>query len=136
MIFHIVTEKDFLHSIKGDNYIPANFNEFGFVHCALEVSVIAVANDYYSSVEDNLLLLKIDPSKLKSQTKYESAVPEKGAGTQHISTSLIFPHVYGSIDNSSIEGIGVLSKEKKGYVWPKEYKSLSEYLKRENKITA
>jgi uncharacterized protein (DUF952 family) len=136
MIYHIATEKDYLHSIKSDNYIPTNFNEIGFVHCALEVSVISVANDYYSTVEDNLLLLKIDPLKLQSETKYESAAPEKGAGTQHINTSLVFPHVYGPIDNSSIEGIGMLLKGKNGYVWPTEFVSLSEYLNRNNKITA
>jgi uncharacterized protein (DUF952 family) len=136
MIYHIATEKDYLHAIKGDSYIPTNISENGFVHCALEVSVISVANDYYSNVEDNLLLLKIDPLKLQSETKYESAAPEKGVGTQHISTSLVFPHVYGPIDNSSVEGIGVLRKEKNGYVWPKEFLSLAEYLKRNSKITA
>ena len=108
MIYHIVKEKDYPDLIKGDGYIPANFDESGFVHCALEVSVISVANDYYSNVEDKLLLLKIDPLKLKSHTKYVSAVLEKGAGTQHVSTSSVFPHVYGPIDNSSVEGIGVL----------------------------
>ena len=136
MIYHIVKEKDYLRLIKGDSYIPANFDENGFVHCALEASVISVANDYSSNVEDKLLLLKIDPLKLKSQTKYESAVPEKGAGTQHLSTSMVFPHVYGPIDNSSVEGIGVLLKDKNGYEWPKEFVPLAEYLNRENEITA
>jgi uncharacterized protein (DUF952 family) len=135
MIYHIVKEKDYPDLIKGDGYIPANFDESGFVHCALEVSVISVANDYYSNVEDKLLLLKIDPLKLKSQTKYESAVLEKGAGTQHVSTSSVFPHVYGPIDNSSVEGIGVLLKEKNGYVWPNKFVSLAEYLDRKDKIT-
>jgi uncharacterized protein (DUF952 family) len=135
MIYHIAIEKDYLHSIKGDGYIPTNFNENGFVHCALDVSVISVANDYYSNVEDDLLLIKIDPLKLQSETKYESAVPKKGLGMQHISTSPVFPHVYGPIDNSSVEGIGVLSKEMNGYVWPKKFVSLSEYLNRNNKIT-
>ena len=136
MIYHIVKEKDYLRLIKGDSYIPSNFDENGFVHCALEASVISVANDYSSNVEDKLLLLKIDPLKLKSQTKYESAVPEKGAGTQHLSTSMVFPHVYGPIDNSSVEGIGVLLKDKNGYEWPKEFVPLAEYLNRENEITA
>ena len=130
MIYHIVKEKDYLYSLKGESYIPANFDENGFVHCALEASVIPVANDYYSNVEDKLLLLRIDPLKLKSQTRYESAAPEKGAGTQHLSTSSVFPHVYGPIDNSAVEGIGTLRKEKNGYVWPNEFISLAEYKNR------
>ena len=135
MIYHIAAEKDYLHSIKCDSYIPTNFNDNGFVHCALEVSVISVANDYFSNVGDNLLLIKIDPLKLQSETKYESAAPEKDAGMQHISTSPVFPHVYGPIDNSSVEGIGVLLKETNGYLWPKKFVSLSEYLNRNGKIT-
>jgi uncharacterized protein (DUF952 family) len=135
MIYHITKEKDYLHLIKGDSYLPKNFDESGFVHCALEASVISVANDYYATVEDKLLLLKINPLKLQSETKYESAAPEKGDGRQHMSTSPIFPHVYGPIDNSSIEGIGMLRKEKNGYLWPKEFISLDEYLNRNNKIT-
>ncbi len=135
MIYHIVKEKDYLHLIKEDSYIPVTFDENGFVHCALEASVISVANDYYSNVEDNVLLLKIDPLKLRSQTKYESAAPEKGAGTQHLSTSSVFPHVYGPIDNSSVEGIGLLLKEKSGYLWPKNFLSLTEYFASKHKIT-
>jgi len=128
MIYHIVLEKDYLPSIKGDSYIPSNFNVDGFVHCALEVSVITVANDYYSNTEDRLLLLKLDPKKLKSQTKYEPAMPGKGAGTRHISTSVVFPHIYGPIEHSAVDGIGVLRKEKTGYVWPQEFVPLSEYV--------
>jgi uncharacterized protein (DUF952 family) len=136
MIYHIVKEKDYLHLLKGNSYIPANFDENGFVHCALEASVISIANDYYSNAEDKLILLKIDPGKLKSQTKCESAAPEKGSGIQHLSTSSVFPHVYGPIDNSSIEGIGVLLNEKNGYVWPKKFVSLAEYVNRNENITA
>ena len=136
MIYHIVKEKDYLLFIKGDSYIPFNFDETGFVHCALEASVVSVANDYYSNVEDKLLLLKIDPLKLKSQTKYESAAPVKGAGIHHLSTSPVFPHVYGPIDNSSVEGIGEILKEKNGYAWPKEFVPLTEYLKKKSEITA
>jgi uncharacterized protein (DUF952 family) len=128
MIYHIVKEKEYLLQIKKDCYLPLNFNENGFVHCALEESVISVANDYYSVIEDKLLLLKINPAKLKSQTKYEPAAPEKGAGTKHLNTSQVFPHVYGPIDNSAVEGIGVLKKKKDGLIWPKEFISLSKYL--------
>lgn len=128
MIYHIVTEKDYLQLIKDDSYIPANFNENGFVHCVSETSVILVANNYFLNTEDKLLLLKIDPLKLKSPTKYEAAVPEKGTGTQHINTSSVFPHIYGPVDNSAVEGIGVLGKGKDGYILPEEFVSLNNYL--------
>jgi len=136
MIYHLVPEKDYLPSIKGNSYLPSNFHANGFVHCALEVSVITVANDYYSNTEDRLLLLEIDPMKLKSQTKYEPAAPEKGAGTRHTGTSAVFPHVYGPIDHSAVYGIGVLRKEKAGYVWPQEFVPLAAYVDGKNGTTA
>ncbi len=128
MIYHIVKEKDYLHLIKRDSYVPSNFDDIGFVHCSLEASVISVANDYYLSGEERLLLLKIDRLKLKSLTKFEPAVPERGAVSKHLDTSSIFPHVYGPIDNSAVEGIGVLLKENSGYRWPTKFFPLAEYI--------
>jgi uncharacterized protein (DUF952 family) len=136
MIYHIVTEKVYRSQNDGNKYLPLNYDENGFVHCALETSVLPVANDYYLNVEEKLLLLRIEPLKLKSQTKYEPAVLEKGVGTFHMTSSPVFPHVYGPIDNSAIDGIGVLVKGKKGYIWPKEFISITEFFSRDNDITA
>jgi uncharacterized protein (DUF952 family) len=127
LIYHIVKENEFLSSVVGNNYVPATLQNNDFVHCSLETSVVPVANDYYKGVKEKLLLLRIDPLKLKSRTKYESAMPESGAGTSHISSSPVFPHVYGPIEKSAIDGIGVLGKEESGYVWPKEFKSVEIY---------
>jgi uncharacterized protein (DUF952 family) len=127
MIYHIVKEKDYRSRNDGNKYLPLNYDENGFVHCALEISVLLVANDYYANVEEKLLLLRIEPMKLKSQTKYEPASPEKGVSTFHRTSSPVFPHVYGPIDNSAVDGIGVLVKEKSGYVWPKEFIPITEY---------
>jgi uncharacterized protein (DUF952 family) len=136
MIFHIVKEKDYRSRNDGNRYLPSNFDGNGFVHCALELSVIQVANEYYANVVENVLLLRIDPSKLTSQTKYEPASPEKGIGTLHTTSSLVFPHVYGPIENSAIEGIGVLRKGESGYDWPKEYYSVDVFFGGEKEITA
>jgi uncharacterized protein (DUF952 family) len=136
MIYHIVQENDFRSCNDGEKYLPVNFHENGFVHCALETSVLPVANDYYADVTETLLLLRIEPLRLISQTKYESPVPEKGASTLHISSSPVFPHVYGPIDNSAVNGVGVLVRGQDGYIWPKEFIPLSEYFRSGNKIVA
>jgi len=130
MIYHIVTETDYRSRNDGQQYRPVGFAADGFVHCALEASVIAVANDYYAGVSDALLLLKIDPARLKSPTRYEAASPEGNAGTSHVATSSIFPHVYGPIDNAAIDGIGILAKGEHGYSWPATFLSMAEYLGR------
>ena len=127
MIYHIVEESTYRRFIGCEEYLPVNFKDYGFVHCALENSVISVANDYYLSVEENLLLLMIDPLKLHSETRYEAAVPGQEAGTQHLSTSPVFPHIYGPVDLAAVKGIGVLGKDQSGYIWPKEFLSPGEY---------
>jgi uncharacterized protein (DUF952 family) len=121
MIYHIVTEADFRSLNDGQQYLPSEFAADGFVHCALEASVLPVANDYYPAVSGTLLLLRIDPARLKSPTKYEAASPARAAGTSHLATSPVFPHVYGPIENAAIDGIGILTKGERGYVWPTEW---------------
>jgi hypothetical protein len=39
-IYHLVTESDFRSQLEGGLYIPSSLNSVGFVHCALEASVI------------------------------------------------------------------------------------------------
>jgi uncharacterized protein (DUF952 family) len=121
MIYHIVAEADFLACNDGQRYLPSDFAASGFVHCALEPSVLPVANDYYAAVAGTLLLLRIDPDRLESETRYEAADPSADAGTSHLSSSPVFPHVYGPIDVAAIDGIGVLTKGETGYEWPAEF---------------
>jgi uncharacterized protein (DUF952 family) len=127
-IYHIVSEADFLSHNDGRQYVPSDFAASGFVHCALEPSVLPVANDYYAVVTDTLLLLRIDPTRLNSPTRYESASPTGTAGTSHLATSPVFPHVYGPIDNAAIDGIGILTKGEREYEWPTAFKPLAEHL--------
>jgi uncharacterized protein (DUF952 family) len=121
MIYHIVAESDFMSGSDGRRYLPAGFAASGFVHCALEPSVLPVANDYYSDCAGTLLLLRIDPDRLTSETKYEEAAPDAAAGTSHLATSPVFPHVYGPIDLAAIDGVGILTKGEHGYEWPAEF---------------
>lgn len=130
MIYHIVTEADYRSRNDGQQYLPSDFAADGFVHCALEASVLAVANDYYAAVSDTLLLLKIDPTRLKSPTRYEAASPAPAAGISHVATSPVFPHVYGPIDNTAVDGIGILTKGEHAYVWPTTFMSMAEHLGR------
>lgn len=128
MIYHIVPEKEYLKLINEKTYLPGYFRENGFVHCSLEVSVIPVADDYYSETEETLLLLRIDPNKLEAEVKYEEADPDPEGGQSHLSTSTVFPHIYGPVDNAAVDGVGVLIKNKTGYAWPIRFLPLKEYL--------
>jgi uncharacterized protein (DUF952 family) len=128
MIYHIVGETDYRSGNDGQQYLPSDFAAAGFVHCALEVSVLAVANDYYAAASDTLLLLRIDPARLKSPTRYEAASPAPDADTSHVATAAVFPHVYGPIDNAAIDGVGILTKGEHGYAWPATFVSFADLL--------
>lgn len=130
-IYHIAKESDFLACFNQGRYEPLGLQKDGFIHCSLEISVIPVANDYFGGVREKLLVLKIEPDRLTSPIKYEEAMPEKDANTSHLASSPIFPHIYGPIAISAIEGIGRLNREEAGYVWPDEFMPLVQYLRKE-----
>jgi uncharacterized protein (DUF952 family) len=95
---------------------------------ALEASVLPVANDYYSAVSEPLLLLRIDPDRLTSETKYEATSPSPDAGASYLATSPVFPHVYGPIDLAAIDGVGLQRRGRHGWEWPATFVSMAESL--------
>ncbi len=128
MIYHIVTESDLRAHVSGDVYTPASLNDFGFVHCALQASVIAVANDYFAGAAGPVLLLEINPERLTSEVRYEAAAPIAGAGTAHLVDAALFPHIYGPIQTQAIARVGVLGATTAGYHWPGEFEALEAFL--------
>ncbi|HOU16005.1 MAG TPA: DUF952 domain-containing protein [Anaerolineae bacterium] len=128
MIYHIVTESDLRASLRGDMYAPASLEDFGFVHCALQASVVAVANDYFAAAAGPVLLLEIDPERLISEVRYEAAAPIAGGGTAHLVDAALFPHVYGPIHTPAITRVGVLGVTANGYQWPGEFETLDAFI--------
>ncbi len=132
MIYHIVIESDFRAQLESTTYIPSGLPDDGFVHCALEPSVIPVANDYYAGTSGRLLLLEIDPRRLASETRYEAAAPTAGGGSSHLASAPRFPHVYGPIDKQAITSVGVLERTTGGYEWPRRFMPLDSFLAAES----
>jgi uncharacterized protein (DUF952 family) len=128
MIYHIVIETHFRAQFDGLVYLPPGLHDAGFVHCAFEPSVIPVANDYYAGASSRLLLLEIDPTRLTSETRYETAAPIVGGGSSHLAGAAQFPHVYGPIDREAITGVGVLGRTPGGYAWPSGFMPLDSFL--------
>ena len=128
MIYHIVTESDLRAHLSGDTYTPASLRDFGFVHCALQSSVIAVANDYFAEAIGPVLLLEIDPERLISEVRYEAAAPIAGGGASHLVDAVLFPHIYGPIHTPAITRVGVLGVMADGYHWPGEFEAWEAFL--------
>ena len=128
MIYHVVSEAELRAGLGEQAYAPASLGEFGFVHCAFEPSVLAVANDYFAGASGRVLLLAIDPARLTAEARSEAAAPIAGGGAAHLAGAPLFPHVYGPIDLVAIDGVGVLGRSEAGYAWPTKFEPLDAFL--------
>ena len=128
MIYHIVVESDLRAQFDGRAYTPSGLHQDGFVHCALEPSVVPVANDYFAGAAGRVLLLEIDPTRLTSETRYEAAAPTVSGGSSHLASASQFPHVYGPINKEAITAVGVLGRTLGGYAWPSRFLPLDSFL--------
>ena len=128
LIYHLVPRSDFTRSCRDGVYRPESLAREGFVHCADERSALAIAADYFSATEGDLLLLQVDLSQLSAETIFEAPAPIAGGGTAHLELAASFPHVYGPIELDAIVGVGVLSMRSQGYCWPSKFVPLSAVL--------
>lgn len=88
-IFHIAQRADWESSSQSE-YIPENFETEGFIHCSTSAQVVATAERHFKGAGE-LLLLKIDPQKIKAKLKYEAAT----GGEK-------FPHIYGHLNREAV----------------------------------
>jgi len=73
-------------------YIPRDYAEEGFIHATKgDDLLVKVANRVYAEFTDELLLLVIDETRVKSEIKYEQA-----------SDGRLYPHIYGPLSTDAI----------------------------------
>ena len=127
-IYHIVPESEFKAGIAGNSYIPARFEEDGFVHCTAGRNLsLLVAKDYYSAFlaadAESLLLLQIDTTKLTHELKFEAPAPIAGGGSEHLVNETLFPHIYGTVNLDAVVGNGRLQSNGDHFIWPSTFRS-------------
>jgi len=91
VIFHIATREAWDEAARAGLYRADTLETEGFIHCSSAVQVAEVANIRFRGRED-LVLLWIDPERVRAEIKYEDA--SDGSGT--------FPHIYGLLDIDSV----------------------------------
>ncbi len=129
-IYHIAPSSEIRSGVRNRVYTPARFAEHGFVHCAAgRETVIAVANDYYATVAEPVMLLEIDTHRLTAPWRFEPAAPIHGGGTGHLETADEFPHVYGPVNLDSIIGIGTLGPGDGSFGWPSGFVDIDAFLR-------
>ena len=93
MIYHIVSKSDWAAVGDATHYRGDTLDTEGFIHCSTLEQVLDTANFIFKGRED-LVLLQIDPEKLRSPLKYEDA----GDGR-------LFPHIYGPMEVESVMAV-------------------------------
>ncbi|MBN1977573.1 MAG: DUF952 domain-containing protein [Anaerolineae bacterium] len=130
-IYHLVTESAFRAQAKGDEYIPVRFDQDGFIHCTGEANtLLVVANDYFSSVEEPVLVLAIETTRLTAEVRFEPPAPVAGSGASHLEEAQLFPHIYGPLNLDAVTEIGVLRKNDGAYQWPDLFTTPKEWRSR------
>jgi uncharacterized protein (DUF952 family) len=112
MIVHIARGQEWADAQEAGEYKPAEFEADTFIHCSAPEDVKAVADEHFSGQED-LVLLWIDPPKVKAGVLYERA-PGMEVGD-------LFPHIYGPLNLDAVVGVRKLKPwEPGGFVLPKQ----------------
>lgn len=124
-IYHLVPLSELRAGLRDAAYTPARFAVDGFVHCsATPASVLAVARDYFAGLSEPLLVVRIDPARLRARLVFEAPAPIAGGGVAHLAGATLFPHVYGAIEVVAIDGAGVLAPDGDGFSWPDRFEDL------------
>jgi len=88
-LVHLCSRQDWLQVQTKAEYRAASLDEVGFIHCSRPEQILKVANRYYPAARD-LVLLWIDPARLRSELRWEHSDGD------------IFPHLYGSINLEAV----------------------------------
>jgi uncharacterized protein (DUF952 family) len=91
IFFHIATRDEWDAAARAGEYRADTLETEGFIHCSSAHQVAAVANARFRGRED-LVLLWIDPARLRAEIKYEDA--SDGSGK--------YPHIYGPINTDAV----------------------------------
>jgi len=98
-LYHIATRGEWSAARQRGIYEPPSLQNEGFVHCSTAAQILPVARRFYSGKVD-LVLLVIDPARLKPTLKWEPVLedPSVSAGDQDSS----YPHIYGPVNLDAV----------------------------------
>ena len=99
LLFHIARRRDWEAAQRVGAYRVSTLNltleQQGFIHLSFARQVRGVADRFYAGVDEPLVLLTIDPSKLTAPVVTE---PGEGSDEQ-------FPHLYGELPVAAVRRV-------------------------------
>jgi uncharacterized protein (DUF952 family) len=103
VIYHITENAVWVKSIELGTYSADSLASEGFIHCSTRAQIIRVANMFYKSQAD-LVLLEIEDQKVQAPIRYENL---EGGLEQ-------FPHIYGPLNLEAVVKVHTLEPESDG----------------------
>lgn len=91
-LVHLTTRDAWEEALKTGAYTAPSLKTEGFIHCSLPGQVATVANTWFAG-QAGLLLLVIDPTRLKSEVRMEPGTDKPDE---------LFPHIYGLINLEAV----------------------------------
>lgn len=100
LILHLTSRTDWLAAQQTGEYRAPSLESEGFIHCSTEQQIVRVANSFYAG-RHGLVLLEIDPARLKPELRWEPpAHPNPQADLPP--SDEFFPHIYGPLNNDAV----------------------------------
>lgn len=103
LIYHITTRDAALTARQTGEYRTESLVDAGFIHLSQRHQVLGVANAFYTGQKD-LVLLVVDPSRLKADLKYEPPVHPSTSDSAPSAENL-FPHLYGPLNFDAVVSV-------------------------------
>lgn len=101
-IYHIAEKRAWENALLDGQYFPAESQQEGFIHFSTEAQVLGTANLLFHG-QRGLMLLRVDPSLLTAELKYEAL----GEGQR-------FPHLYGPLNLDAVKAIAAFEPDVAG----------------------
>jgi uncharacterized protein (DUF952 family) len=102
-IFHITSAAEAERAQREGSYLPARFDEDGFIHCSYADQVVGVANFLYAGFDD-LVLLEID----RSLVGFDVIDENLDGGAK------LFPHIYGPLRMAAVRQVHAFPRDLRG----------------------
>lgn len=111
-IYHLTPLRDFEAQAQDQPYLPAAFDQEGFIHCTAGAEMLLrVANVFFSDIDEPLLVLEIDPARLTAPLKFEPpASPQATESDFTPEPGTLFPHIYGVLNREAIAATFLLRR--------------------------
>jgi uncharacterized protein (DUF952 family) len=109
-IVHVLPETDWQMFKEHGEYRPDSLGDQGFVHCSKPGQIVVVA-DYNYTDSNELRLLVLDESRIKTPVRYETN--EKDGKSP-------FPHVYGPLRLEHVVESVPFERDETGFRLPEE----------------